>query len=226
MTENPFDDERLHGARSALTKITPDEQGRYIYDLMCQYTRLGLDGLQVGDLVGIENYTPNSNGEHVYSVLALSQVFPVHFAAQGTNAYPGHVFESMRSIKEDWETQEEKPLHLTTTIAIQAVPTGYQFSYNPRVDSDLPRLGEERNLPMIGAEVRPLSMEMVDAIINQGLGDQPESPLQHKKFEELNVKLDQESLLTTHFGIFGFTGVGKSNLVSSMISSGVPSWVV
>ena len=132
MTENPFDDERLHGARSALTKITPDEQGRYIYDLMCQYTRLGLDGLQVGDLVGIENYTPNSNGEHVYSVLALSQVFPVHFAAQGTNAYPGHVFESMRSIKEDWETQEEKPLHLTTTIAIQAVPTGYQFSYNPR----------------------------------------------------------------------------------------------
>lgn len=219
MTENPFDDDRLHGARSALVKVIPDDQGRFTFELMCQYTRLGLDGLQVGDLVGIENYTPSSNGERVYSVLALSQVYPVHFAAQGSNAYPGHIFESMRAIKDDWESQEERPLHLTTTITIQAVPTGYQFSYNPRYGDELPGLEEERNLPMIGAEVRPLSMEMVSAIINQGMEGQPDSPLQHKKFTELNIKLDQESLLTTHFGIFGFTGVGKSNLVSSLVSS-------
>jgi len=219
MTENPFDDDRLHGARSALVKVIPDDQGRFTFELMCQYTRLGLDGLQVGDLVGIENYTPSSNGERVYSVLALSQVYPVHFAAQGSNAYPGHIFESMRAIKDDWESQEERPLHLTTTITIQAVPTGYQFSYNPRYGDELPGLEEERNLPMIGAEVRPLSMEMVSAIINQGMEGQPDSPLKHKKFTELNIKLDQESLLTTHFGIFGFTGVGKSNLVSSLVSS-------
>ena len=219
MTQNPFDDNRLQSARSALVKVTPDEQGRFTYELMCQYTRRGLDNLQVGDLVGVENYTPTNNGDRVYSVLALSQVYPVHFAAQGTNAYPGHIFESMRSIKEDWESQEERPLHLTTTISIQAVPTGYQFSYNPRNSTGLPRLAEERNLPMIGAEIRPLSMDMVDAIINQGMENQPDSPLQHKKFEDLNVRLDQESLLTTHFGIFGFTGVGKSNLVSSMVSS-------
>ena len=219
MTQNPFDDDRLQSARSALVKVTPDDQGRFTYELMCQYTRKGLDNLQVGDLVGVENYTPTNNGDRVYSVLALSQVYPVHFAAQGSNAYPGHIFESMRSIKEDWESQEERPLHLTTTISIQAVPTGYQFSYNPRNSTSLPRLAEEKNLPMIGAEIRPLSMDMVDTIINQGMENQPDSPLQHKKFEDLNVRLDQESLLTTHFGIFGFTGVGKSNLVSSMVSS-------
>ena len=123
MTQNPFDDDRLQSARSALVKVTPDEQGRFTYELMCQYTRRGLDNLQVGDLVGVENYTPTNNGDRVYSVLALSQVYPVHFAAQGSNAYPGHIFESMRSIKEDWESQEERPLHLTTTISIQAVPT-------------------------------------------------------------------------------------------------------
>ena len=219
MTQNPFDDDRLQSARSALVKVTPDDQGRFTYELMCQYTRKGLDNLQVGDLVGVENYTPTNNGDRVYSVLALSQVYPVHFAAQGSNAYPGHIFESVRSIKEDWESQEERPLHLTTTISIQAVPTGYQFSFNPRNSTGLPRLAEEKNLPMIGAELRPLSMDMVDAIINQGMENQPDSPLQHKKFEDLNVRLDQESLLTTHFGIFGFTGVGKSNLVSSMVSS-------
>lgn len=216
---NPFEDERLHGARSALIKMTPDDQGRFDYELMCQYTRLGLDSLQVGDLVGVENFTPNSNGKRVYSVLTLNQVYPVHYAAQGSNPYPGHEFESMRSIKEDWESQNDKPLHLTTTIAIKAVSTGYQFELDPRDDKSLPSLQEERNLPMIGAQIRPLSLGMVDAIVNQGLEGQPDSPLSHKKFEELNIKLDQESLLTTHFGIFGFTGVGKSNLVSSLVYS-------
>ncbi len=216
---NPFEDERLHGARSALIKMTPDDQGRFDYELMCQYTRLGLDALQVGDLVGVENFTPNSNGRRIYSVLTLNQVYPVHYAAQGSNPYPGHEFESMRSIKEDWESQEDKPLHLTTTIAIKAVSTGYQFELDTRDDKSLPSLQEERNLPMIGAQVRPLSIKMVDAIVNQGLDRQPDSPISHKKFEELNIKLDQESLLTTHFGIFGFTGVGKSNLVSSLVSS-------
>lgn len=216
---NPFEDERLHGARSALIKMTPDDQGRFDYELMCQYTRLGLDSLQVGDLVGVENFTPNSNGNKIYSVLTLNQVYPVHYAAQGSNPYPGHEFESMRSIKEDWESQEDKPLHLTTTIAIKAVSTGYQFELDTRDDKSLPSLQEERNLPMIGAQIRPLSIKMVEAIVNQGLDRQPDSPLSHKKFEELNIKLDQESLLTTHFGIFGFTGVGKSNLVSSLVSS-------
>lgn len=31
--------------------------------------------------------------------------------------------------------------------------------------------------------------------------------------------MDEEALLTTHFGVFGFTGVGKSNLVSSLVTS-------
>ena len=219
MTMNPFEDDRLHGAKSALVKMTPNDQGRFTYGLICQYTRLGLDSLQVGDLVGVENFTPNSNGERVYSVLTISQLYPVHFAAQVSNAYPGHEFESMRAIKEDWESQEDKPLHLTTTIEIEAVSTGYQFSFNPRDDANLPKLQEERNLPMIGAQIRPLSFDMVNAIVNQGLERQPDSPLSHKKFEDLNIKIDQESLLTTHFGIFGFTGVGKSNLVSSLVSS-------
>ena len=218
MTANPFDDERLRGARSALVRVTPDVQGRFSFELWCQYTRLGLDNLQIGDLVAIENYTPPSNGNNVYSVLALSQIYPVHFAIQGKDAYPGHVFESMRSIKEDWESQSERPLHLTTTIMAQAVSTGLQFRYNPR-ETSLPTFEEEKNIPMTGAEIRPLSSDMVNAIINQGVHDQPDSPFNHKKFENINVKMNIESLLTTHFGVFGFTGVGKSNLVSSLVSA-------
>jgi len=220
---SPFDDTRLYRARSALLRITPDDQGRFEFDLGCQYTRYGLNQLQVGDLIAVENYTTTDN-EHdkAYSVLTLTQVLPIHFAAEGLGAYPGHVFESMRSIKEDWENQRDNPLQATTTISCKAVSTGWQFSFNDLSD-ELPPLEEERNLPMVGAEIRPLSRDMVDAIINYQMDDQPESHLTHKKFDTINVKLNNRALLTTHFGIFGFTGVGKSNFVSSLISSIIPA---
>lgn len=215
---SPFDEERLKGARSALVKITPDVQGRFLFDLWAQYTRAGLDAIQVGDLVAVENYTPPDGSQKVYSILTLTQVYPMHFAAQATDAYPGHVFESMRSIKEDWEKQADRPLHATTTILIQAVSTGWQFRHDAK-QKTLPAPEDERNLPMTGAELRPLGEEMVESIVNLGLEEAPDSPFTHRKFDQMNVKLDVEALLTTHFGIFGFTGVGKSNLVSSMVSA-------
>jgi len=219
---SPFDDTRLYRARSALLRITPDEQGRFEFDLGCQYTRYGLNQLQVGDLIAVENYTTTGN-EHdkTYSVLTLTQVLPIHFAAEGLGAYPGHVFESMRSIKEDWENQRDNPLQATTTISCKAVSTGWQFAYDDLSD-ELPSLDEGGSLPMVGAEIRPLSRDMVDAIINYQMGDQPESHLTHKKFDTINVKLNNRALLTTHFGIFGFTGVGKSNFVSSLVNSLIP----
>ena len=219
---SPFDDPRLYRARSALLRITPDEQGRFEFDLGCQYTRCGLNQLQVGDLIAVENYTTTDN-EHdkTYSVLTLTQVLPIHFAAEGLGAYPGHVFESMRSIKEDWENQKDNPLQATTTISCKAVSTGWQFTFAD-ISDELPPLEEERSLPMVGAEIRPLSRDMVNAIINYQMEDQPESHLTHKKFDTINVKLNNRALLTTHFGIFGFTGVGKSNFVSSLVNSTLP----
>jgi len=127
----------------------------------------------------------------------------------------------MRSIKEDWENQKDNPLQATTTISCKAVSTGWQFSFNDLSD-DLPPLEEERSLPMVGAEIRPLSRDMVNAIINYQMDAQPESHLTHKKFDTVNVKLNNRALLTTHFGIFGFTGVGKSNFVSSLVDSIIP----
>ena len=185
---SPFDDIRLYRARSALLKITPDEQGRFEFELACQYTRFGLNQLQVGDLIAVENYSV-SEDEHnrTYSVLTLTQVLPIHFAAEGLGAYPGHVFESMRSIKEDWENQKDNPLQATTTISCKSVSTGWQFTFNDLLD-ELPSLEEERSLPMVGAEIRPLSRDMVDAIINYQMDNLPESHLIHKKFETINVK--------------------------------------
>lgn len=219
IVKNPFDDQRLCGAKTALIEFKPDNQGRYQFRLSCQYTRMGLDSFQVGDLVAVENYSPPHDGDITYSILSLTQVYPSHFATQGPDAYPGHVFESMRTIKEDWEKQDDKILYPTTTINAFAVSTGWQFKYNSRKNAELPELETEKNLPMVGSEIRPISRDMVDKIINQGMEECSKSPFNHNKFEDINIKIDEEALLTTHFGVFGFTGVGKSNLVSSLVTA-------
>lgn len=217
--KNPFDIKRLYGAKTALIAFKPDDQGRYQFQLSCQYTRMGLDSFQVGDLIAVENYSPPNQGDTTYSILSLTQVYPSHYATQGPDAYPGHVFESMRSVKQDWINQGDKILYPTTTINAYAVSTGWQFSYNSRNSTELPDLEMERNLPMIGAEINPISRDMVEKIINQGMEEASESPFWHSKFDDINIKMDVEALLTTHFGVFGFTGVGKSNLVSSLVTS-------
>ena len=216
---SPFDDERLCKARSALVKINPDEFGRYNYDLICQYTRKGLNNLQSGDLIAVENYKMAEDEQGYYSILTLTQATPIHFAAQSEGAYPGHVFESMRTIKGDWESQEDQPRYATTTILYKGIPTNWQFLFKEALSADLPEIIKDDSVPMIGAEMRPLSREMVDAIINYGMPEAADSPMRHKRFEDIRVILDKKALLTTHFGIFGFTNTGKSNLLSSLINS-------
>ncbi len=71
ISASPFDDAKLHGARAVLVKVLPDEQGRFQFEIWAQYTRAGLNQMQVGDLVSVENYTPPSGGSRTYSILTL-----------------------------------------------------------------------------------------------------------------------------------------------------------
>lgn len=215
---DPFDDKQLFGGQSCLVSMEPDDEGRFEFEIWIQYTRKGLDAIQVGDLVAVENYSQSKDGHRTYSILTITQVTPRHFAAQGADAYPGHVFESMRSIKKEWESQDDKPRHHTTTIKATAVSTSLQFVHDITAKT-LPLVETERNLPMVGGEIHPLSPAMVDAIVNRDMAGVSESPLNHHHFDHVNVKISWYDFLTTHFGVFGFTGVGKSNLVSSIVAS-------
>lgn len=215
---NPFDERRLNDVRTALVAMEPTDEARYEYLILAQYTRTGLAGIKIGDLVAVENFTPTSASGKTYSILTLTEVRPQHFATQGPDAYPGHMFEAMRSIKEEWETQDSQAKHHTTTIALKAVSTGLQFTHNT-LAQQLPDPETEQNQPMIGATMLPLAPAMVDNIINRGLQNYQETPFKHRQVSTVTVKLNWDRLFTTHLGVFGFTGVGKSNLVSSLVHS-------
>lgn len=215
--KQPFDDDRLFGAKAFITRSQPISSGEIQFEILMQYTKNAVDAIRAGDMIAAESYARVDNATKAYTVLSITSIEPKHFAAQGRDAYPGHVFESMHGIYDEMTSQTDEPRFHTTTITMTAVSTGFQFKFGPG-QAELPSLERDALPPIVGASVRPLSANMVEHIVNQGIKEF-KSFLHHKEFKTVSVRLDFEKMLTTHTGIFGFTGVGKSNLVSSYLTT-------
>ncbi len=76
-------------------------------------------------------------------------------------------------------------------------------------------------MPILGETVKILHNEVIEKIVNGSLSIEQDPIIEIAKLkdnENIKIVLDIESSLKTHFGIFGFTGVGKTNLLSTFIS--------
>jgi DNA helicase HerA-like ATPase len=80
----------------------------------------------------------------------------------------------------------------------------------------------EENIPMVGAIVRILDTEPTKQVVNQNILEAEKDRLFEGgtliRDERVPVFVRVEEFLRLHFGIFGFTGAGKSNLLSTYIS--------
>jgi hypothetical protein len=201
-----------------LLSAEPDEKSRFNFIIWFPYTQELIQSLQDGDLLAIPNFQ-TSRENTVYSVVKITNVLPKHFALRGredTKSYPGYVLEAAKNIASSWLAQEKEPLEDTTIIEIEAIPTNLQFY----ISGGRPVLEEEKNMPMVGEEVKLLSSEFMTEIINKGIKFNYEELIEigHvTRDERIKVYLRVEDLIKTHFGVFGFTGVGKSNLLSTTI---------
>jgi hypothetical protein len=181
------------------------------------YTRQLTNAIKEGDLVAI----PNFSADNVYSVCQIIQSLPMHFAMpQNLEGYPGFTMEAAKSACQDWIIQEKESYEDTTKIVCQAVPIDLEFK-------DIPGLSAIESIPfqtessvvMPGKEVHLLSTAMLNRIMNLAIS------LSKENFkigsllrdENVNILVDIEDFVKTHFGVFGFTGVGKSNLLSAII---------
>jgi hypothetical protein len=201
-----------------LMMMKENEQTRFQFEIWFEYTRQTMTELKEGTLLAVRNFMCNQN-ETCYSVLELVSIMPVHYAlGETTEGYPGFVMEAARNIATDWTSQEDRSQEDTTIIRCVAVPTGIEIkeSTNPR------DLGADASIPMIGSEVRVLTGDATREIVNKEI-----SPTQDFVFEgghwlvnnEVPIYVRAEDFIRVHFGIFGFTGAGKSNLVSTYIAS-------
>jgi uncharacterized protein len=195
-------------------------QGGPSYAVWFDYARSYVNLIREGDLIAIRSFMSENNSE-VFSILELSAVIPIHYAL-GTSssdierAFPGFVVEAARSARQDWE--QEKPEEESTKIKCIAIPTGIQLRFSK--DSTV-GIEDDQSLPMVGEEAHLLTNDMMERVVNRGIRDSKVpsiSPGQLVLNPAVSVLLKVEDLLKTHFGIFGFTGAGKSNLVNTLVT--------
>lgn len=218
---------KLEGTLMSMQE-SPDT--RFRYTIWFDYTREAINEIQEGTMLAVANFGSDTKFRR-WSILEITSVMPSHFALQsGNSGYPGFVIEAARSAAQDWESQDKEATEETTKIEATAIPTLLEIvepeletvepeSYGDDISFDI---GPETNMAMVGSKVRVLDSETTNRIANNGIDQENEKNLATigtlARDSDVEILMRIDGLLRTHFAIFGFTGVGKSNLLSTIVA--------
>jgi DNA helicase HerA-like ATPase len=216
-------DNHFRGEPGRLMKVDLDNMAGYRYEIWFPYTQDMMGNVRPGDLVAIPNFGARE-GDNRQTVLEIIQVLPKHFALGGDleGVYPGFMDQAAESASQDWTNQVDKATEQTTKIRCIAIPTDIEVGFNKSNGSGPEEVAihSEAQMPMPGKEARMLSSTLIQQIYNQNLGGNSTIELGTlTRDKTVPIKARVEDLIKTHVGIFGYTGTGKSNLLSSFISS-------
>lgn len=220
-------------SRGILLGIEPDPNSGYRAAVWFEYTRYLFNEIREGSLIAVRNFSDrlrNRDGSPAdsrdpmyeeYSVLQIDQVHPWHYAIQGggERGYPGFTVAAAESARVDWTEMDDQNRDDVSRIKCEAIPLRLAFRYSSS-DIDLPPTFFDRSMPMPGFEVRLLSSDMTDAILNAGVDQSTSFELgKHVVQFTVPIRIRRGELARLHFGVFGYTGAGKSNLVSTIVDN-------
>lgn len=199
-----------------LMRLEEDRYTRFQMEIWFDYTRKSMNEIREGTMLAVPNFASDNNTTR-YSILEVSSVLPVHYGlGNDLSGFPGFVVEAAQNAFRDWEAQDTEPTDDTTKIRCLAIPTNLEIIESPNGIT----VGTESNLPMVGAKVHILDTDTTNLISNLGINPQEEDTIiagELIRDKDVKILLRVEDLLKVHFGIFGFTGAGKSNLLSTLI---------
>lgn len=209
----------VHELEGTLMELDEAPETRFRYVVWFDYTRRAINEIQAGTLLAAPNFASDGQTRR-YSVLEVATILPTHYALQaGTSGYPGFVVEAARSAAEDWEVQDTTSTEDTTKIRVVAIPTNLEI-VEPLAGQ--PGIEAESNMAMVGSKVRILDSKYSNLVANNGIDRDNEKNLTvigtMARDDQVEILLRIEELYRTHFAIFGFTGVGKSNLLSTIVA--------
>ena len=189
-----------------------DENHGYVYTVWFDYTRKLMNELKAGDLISVPSFS-YSHGDKHYSILSITSVMPFHYATAGDqmSGYPVFLEKTRDEVYKDFLSQDDVSSEETTKIKVSATHTGQELVEDP----DL-RIREESQMPMFGGPARILGADLVGMIFNSGLDDKTMT-VGHIQKGGVDIDLQVEDMVRTHIGVFGYTGTGKSNLVSTLV---------
>jgi len=186
--------------------------------------------LEEGMLLAVKNFKPAIASAERYTLMEISRVWPEHFGLRGLSdhGYYPMQFEIIEQSEEDWQTNDKS----TMMIQIDAIPINYDLIIK---DNCWFEFAKGFSYPVVGSPVLLLNSEMINRMYNQkiaqqlGIDTSKSTEDAHidprlgtiKMFEASQTKIpiyiDFEKLIRYHFGVFAFTGGGKSNLMSNVL---------
>jgi len=216
-----------------LSQTTVDEKfgtsSPYLCQIKAQYNRDLLRLLDDGMLLAVKNFKTNPTQKR-YTLLEVVRFWPEHFGLKGVrdNQYFPMQFEVIQQSVNDWETDDKA----TMMIQLATIPINYDFILENDGKSTFKR---GFSYPTLGSQVYILNAEMIREMYNRDIpkklgcvgvetcADARKDPRLGtiKMFEAMGetipIYVDFDALVRFHFGIFAFTGGGKSNMLSNML---------
>lgn len=181
--------------------------------------------------VHLGSITTSDEDQH-YSLLRIESVETRHFVIDQIRADRSDVPISVTGLLEqhlrEWQRSSADPEENNLRIVVSVSSTGLELDL-PVAAASLRgysmRVTQTDGIPMLGEITYLAVQDLVGQIVNRGMADPDQSNQSivagtHTLYRSnpLQVLIDTDSLFRRHFGLFGFTGAGKSNLLSTLIS--------
>ncbi|MHA2026597.1 MAG: ATP-binding protein [Candidatus Thorarchaeota archaeon] len=207
---------------------------RYDCRIKIRYNKELMAQLEEGMLLAVKNFRGQSKkavkeGIERYTVMVISKVWPLHYGLGGVN--DSHYFPLQMEIIEqsvpDWSTDDQA----TMMVHMNAVPINYDLVVTKKGELEF-RKGF--SYPLVGEKAHVVDMETVDLIYNdkvkKSMGFKKKTTSEDPRKDprvgvlrmfmesdhQVPIYVDLAKLVRYHFGVFSFTGGGKSNLLANL----------
>lgn len=227
---------RLATVYSARRTEAPSEttgiSARYQCQAKVEYQKDLMGLLEEGMLLAVRNFKANQEKGRRYTLLEISRVFPEHYGLKGLSesSYYPYQFEIIEQTVTDWETDDKA----TMMIQLNAIPLNYDLAVDERGGCEYIK---GFTFPVVAEKVYIVNRDTIHQMYNRPILERMNRPWRRietspsaredprlgvvKMFEtekeRIPIYVDFERLVRYHFGIFGFTGSGKSNLLSNIL---------
>ncbi|MDH7564185.1 MAG: ATP-binding protein [Candidatus Bathyarchaeota archaeon] len=203
---------------------------RYQCRVKVEYQRDLMGLLEEGMLLAVRNFKQAEQWSERYTLMEVSRVWPEHFGLRGLSdhGYYPMQFEIIEQSEDDWQTDDKS----TMMVQIDGIPINCDLISDGDCNF---RFEKGFSYPVIGSPVYILNSGMINRIYNQKIAEKYKIDTSKttedaradprlglvKMFEAsktvIPIYVDFEKLVRYHFGVFAFTGGGKSNLMSNIL---------
>ena len=212
---------------------------KYDCRIKVEYHKEIMSLLEEGMIIAVKNFKSkfnnqqNNNSEY-FTLFVVSRIWPDHYGMRGLSdsTYYPMQFEVIEQSVEDWDTDDKS----TMMIQISAIPINYDLLVNTTDNGETNHeYVKGFSYPIIGDTVFLLNAKTVSQMYNQKVmkkmnwnannnncvkSEGPELgiiKMFENSTEKIPIYVHLDNLVRYHFGIFAFTGGGKSNLLSNIL---------